>query len=174
MCPFFMFYVFSRKWKTGFERHLSDRTSRFQKLIKSVYFRREKNLGWQQGSHIWYLECMMVIFLARLENMKVKMNFRVRSREKVPFGHKKWEPDDYQGTYMAEGPMQIQCGDPGRTRIKDQDSCAITAYVNWIMVDAITWGNKCPILSGTTHHLPETMRSGIGERAKREREKKEV
>lgn len=39
---------------------------------------------------------------------------------------------------MANGHVQVQCGDPGRTQVKDQDSCAITiSTVVEIMVDGI-------------------------------------
>ena len=71
--------------------------------------------------------------------------------------------------------MQIRCGDPSK-RIKDQDSCAITAHVNSnrIMVDAIASGNKCLRLSETTRHLPEAVRPGIGQRAKQERKRNTV
>lgn len=39
---------------------------------------------------------------------------------------------------MANGHVQVQCGDPGRTQVKDQDSCPIAlSMVVEIMVDGI-------------------------------------
>lgn len=118
----------------------------------------------------------MMIFPATLENTKVRMNFRIRSREKVPCGHERREPEGCRGTYMPERPTWIQCGDPGSKRLKDQDSCALTARVNsrGIMVDAIAGGNERPRVSDTLCRLPETTRPGIGPRAKRERRRNSV
>lgn len=58
---------------------------------------------------------MVRMLPVKIENTKVRTHFQARSREIAPFGPIKLDPVGRQGAEMANGHMQVQCGDPGRT-----------------------------------------------------------